>query len=200
MIHALYVDPFGPYPKLLGAAQCWDQKRDALAYMGPHAVVAHPPCGPWGWLRRNFKGGEQAKLHGRFAADCVQRFGGVLEQPESSKLWDDRGLPYPDDGFPPDEFGGFSLEVLQVDWGHRCRKHTWLYVVCKGDAIKLRDELSVEADARRGTGTVTHWIGGSRKNPKGAIPPGIKAASAEMRRKTPVPFAQWLISIAERCT
>ncbi len=113
MVDALYVDARGVYPKLLGAEQCWDQERDALGYLGTGPVVAHPPCGPWGWLRRNFKGGEGAKAHGRFAVGVAQTWGGVIEQPESSKLWDDCGLPYPDDGFPPDEHGGFSIEVVQ---------------------------------------------------------------------------------------
>lgn len=195
-IAALYIDPRGPYPSL-PAVDYWDEKRDALGYDGPYPVVAHPPCGPWGWLKRNFKGGEGAKAHGRFAVECVQRFGGVLEQPESSDLWMSCGLPRPYD--LRDEHNGFALEVLQVDWGHKCRKHTWLYVVCKGDFIDLERALWREAGARKGTGTVTHWIGGSRSNPLGAIPPGIKAASAEIRRKTPPLFAEWLVSIARRC-
>ncbi len=71
--------------------------------------------------------------------------------------------------------------------------------MCKNDPVKLERELRAEIKARAGSGKVTHWIGGSRSNPLGAIPPGIKAASAEIRRRTPVPFAKWLISIAERC-
>ncbi len=200
MVDALYIDPRGPYPALLGPEHCWDEKRDARLYAGQGPIVAHPPCGPWGWMRRNFKGDRVIEsLKGRAAVGAVQWYGGVLEQPESSKLWDDQGLPYPDDGFGPDEHGGFSIAALQDDWGHKCRKHTWLYIVSKQTPVALMCAVTAERDARAGTGKVTHWIGGSRPNPLGAIPSGIKAASAEIRRRTPEPFARWLISIAERC-
>lgn len=56
-VAALYVDPRGPYPKMLGV-ECWDEARDARTYAGPHPVVAHPPCGPWGRLRHLYRGGE----------------------------------------------------------------------------------------------------------------------------------------------
>lgn len=46
---ALYVDPLGLYPHLV--RDWYDEKRDAKLYEGPHPVVAHPPCGPWGSLR-----------------------------------------------------------------------------------------------------------------------------------------------------
>jgi len=53
-VSALYVDPRGPYPRLL--ADCWDEVRDAKLYAGPNPVVAHPPCGPWGKLRGLYSG------------------------------------------------------------------------------------------------------------------------------------------------
>jgi hypothetical protein len=31
------------------------------------------------------------------------------------------------------------------------------------------------------------------------VPPGIKVCSAQQRRRTPVAFAEWLVSVASRC-
>lgn len=46
-VSALFIDPTGYYPKLLGPENCWDVIRDARTYAGPHPVVAHPPCQLW---------------------------------------------------------------------------------------------------------------------------------------------------------
>jgi hypothetical protein len=134
-VAALYIDPRGPYPKLLGTDMCWDAKRDARTYEGPWPIVAHPACGPWGRLRH-----------------------------------------------PPDAFGGYTIEVNQCDWGHCCRKPTWLYLV------RVETEI---AEWRPEPREPTHWIDGGHD-----MPPGIKAASAQMRRRTPPLFAEWLVLMA----
>ena len=46
MIAALYVQKGGAYFGLEGVDP-WDEARDARRYVGPHAVVAHPPCARW---------------------------------------------------------------------------------------------------------------------------------------------------------
>lgn len=46
-VQALFIDPEGIYPKLLGPENCWDEARDARKYPGTDPVVAHPPCGLW---------------------------------------------------------------------------------------------------------------------------------------------------------
>lgn len=46
-VQALFVDPSGIYPKLLGMENCWDEARDARCYEGSDPVVAHPPCHLW---------------------------------------------------------------------------------------------------------------------------------------------------------
>jgi hypothetical protein len=193
-VQALYVDRRGPYPALLGVGNCWDAARGAENYFGDDPVVVHPPCGPWGCLRHLYKGAEHECAP--YAVSMVQTLGGVLEHPAHSKLWAHCGLPTP--GEPPDAHGGYTVAVEQVAWGHACRKPTWLYIVGLSRDI-------VESEIRTG-GTVTHWVGGSRGkgrdrngHQRGLIPEGIKAASAEIRRRTPPAFAAWLVSIAERC-
>lgn len=192
-VSALYVDPRGPYPKLL--ADCWDESRDARLYAGPNPVVAHPPCGPWGNLRQLTVPGRKRRDESSCAAPSVvatRRWGGVLEQPAGSILFREFGLPSPGDG--PDAHGGWSYEVAQVAWGHVARKKTWLYVVGAPVAV-------VVAGIRSG-GTPTHWVSGGRKHRRngagGFVPPGIKVCSAQQRRRTPLPFAEWLIDLASR--
>lgn len=50
----------------------------------------------------------------------------------------------------------------------------------------------------------THWVSGGRykrhNRTGGLIPPGIKACSAQQRRRTPVDFARFLLRIAASCT
>ena len=67
---ALYVDPRGPYPRLV--AEWYDEARDARTYAGTLPVVVHPPCAPWTSLR-NLCRRDHEKLHGAFAVDVVQR-------------------------------------------------------------------------------------------------------------------------------
>lgn len=197
-IAALYIDPRGPYPSMPGV-DCWDAARDARNYAGPYPVVAHPPCGPWANLR-HLSRGEHADCGPR-AVEQVRAFGGVLEQPAGSKLWQACGLPiYGAEHL--DAFGGFTLQVAQVSWGHVARKRTWLY--CVGV-----DRVWAGAGIRIG-GTPTHWVSGGRnqmrKNGRaggGVVPPGIKVCSAQQRRRTPPAFADWLVSLArgveDRC-
>lgn len=197
---ALYVDPRGPYPRLV--EQWYDEARDARTYAGPLPVVAHPPCGPWSSLRHLSKRPEDKAL-GIVAFEQVRRWGGVLEQPKGSRLFLEHGQQ-PE---PPDECWsswdghGFSIEVEQVAWGHVARKRTWLYIV--GVAKGL-----VAAGVRTG-GTPTHWVSGFRSKhgaPKRyrqngcSVPPGIKVCSAQQRRRTPVAFAEWLLDLAATST
>lgn len=163
MIAALYVERGGPYFGR-GDVDAWDAERDATRYDGPHQIIAHPPCGPWGNLRKFYQGHEHALAP--LAVAQVRIWGGVLEHPARSLLWDHCGLPRPGALFP-DRFGGYSLEVCQVDWGHVARKRTWLYVVGVP-----RDALTFPAHREP-----THWISGTRnraraeREHRGVIPP-----------------------------
>lgn len=190
-VAALYIDPRGAYPKLLGPALCWDEERDARSYFGPHPIVAHPPCGPWGRLRHMYRGDQHALAP--LAVAQVREFGGVLEHPAGSLLWKEKLPPMPLPGELPDAWGGYTIEVSQCDWGHQARKMTWLY--CVGVP---RQALAFPAKREP-----THWISGGRgragkKAKTTPVPPGIKVCSAQQRRRTPVAFAEWLISLAEQ--
>ncbi len=209
-VAALYIDPLGPYPKMAGV-ECWDASRDARLYDGPHPVVAHPPCGPWGRLRHKYRGAEHDCAPR--AVEQVRRWGGVLEHPAGSRLWESCGLPLapriwnwdlfrassPNFGAPVDSFGGYALEVDQCEWAHVARKGTWLYLVGVP-----REALEAPPFPGR---EPTHWCSGFRR--KGAepgtsgykatgcaVPPGIKVCSAQQRRRTPPLFAEYLVRLA----
>jgi len=194
-VAALYVDANGIYPKLLGPENCWDETRDARLYDGPHPVVAHPPCGPWGRLRHLYTGGE---------SDCavravaqVRQFGGVLEHPAQSTLWV-AGLELPRPGYG-DRFGGYTIETDQVEWGHVCRKRTWIYCVGVPSLLNGYAVSALRPPPYPGR-KPTHWASGGRtkSSRKGSpAPEGIKIASAQQRRRTPIAFAQYLISLAD---
>ncbi len=174
---ALYVDPAGPYPSLV--EHWYDEAKDARTYAGPWPVVAHPPCGPWG--RLSFLCTKQDPAAGPHAVAMVQRWGGVLEHPERSRLFRHCQLPWP--GELPDAFGGRTYAVRQVAWGHRCEKPTWLYVVgVPADAVV--------AGLRTG-GVATRRITNGKRGPQ--LPEGPKAE----RHLSPPAFAAWLIELAE---
>ena len=101
-VAALYVDPRGPYPSMPGV-DCWDERRDARNYAGPHPVVAHPPCGPWSRLR--FFCRHQARELAPLAVAQVRRWLGVLEHPMGSLLWREMALPLP---------GGASRRIRRI--------------------------------------------------------------------------------------
>lgn len=180
-VAALYIDPLGPYPKMPGV-ECWDESRDARLYAGPHPIVAHPPCGPWSRLRNFCK--HQPRDCAPLAVEQVRRWGGVLEQPESSTIWRHCGLPLP--GEFPDEFGGWSLELDQVSYGHVARKRTKLYIV----------GLAPSSVRILTGGTPTHRVARDRR--RTAIG-SLKECSAQQRRRTPPAFAEFLVELARQC-
>jgi len=183
-IAALYIDPRGPYPAMAGV-DCWDEARDAKLYDGPHPVVAHPPCGSWSKLRHLYKGNDRDC--GPRAMEQVRRWGGVLEHPANSQIWPYMGLTGPGDA--TDSYNGRTYLVHQVDWGHCCSKPTWLYVVGVDQKRVMRNIRD-----RRGTGTPTHCIcTGPRQTKR------LPVASKQLKRRTPGPFAEWLVSLARSC-
>lgn len=93
---------------------CWDFVRDARLYNGPHPIIAHPPCGPWGkYCSRS----HESKEDGRIAMRLVHEFGGVVEQPLGSQLFAECEEPFS---------GGLEFHN-QSNWGHLALKPTLLY-------------------------------------------------------------------------
>lgn len=191
-VAALYVDTTsGPYPSLPGV-ECYGQAsrngkqqglfgvpdRDARSYAGPHPVVAHPPCGPWGRFWWNYKGGEGDKSCGPTAIEQARAFGGVVEHPSESHLWQHMRLPKP--GEAPDKHGGRTFEVEQVDWGHMARKRTWLYVVGS-------DSLPAMPAKREPSHVMVRLLRNGNDLPE--VP-------KRLRHLTPKPFAEWLVTLA----
>jgi hypothetical protein len=193
-VAALYVQKGGAYYGLPGVDP-WDEERDARTYVGPHPVVAHPPCQLWINLTGvNYKRhggthnrpGNDGGCFGR-ALECVRRFGGVLEHPAGSYAWETFALRKP--GSEPqwwhDHRWGrreWVTEVWQSAYGHLARKRTWLLYVSPGDCHV--DPPAV--DWSRLTGA--HQVGWFDRN-KPAL--GKKAASA-----TPPAFRDLLLSMA----
>lgn len=200
-VAALYVDSRGPYLSMANV-EAWcglqstsslfqhNSARDAKKYDGPHPVVAHPPCGPWGKLAHMCK--YQDTDCAPIAVGQTQKWGGVMEHPVGSRLWAHCGLPAVGEGC--DQHGGFTISVRQCDWGHSCAKPTLLYVV----GIGLAD-VPGQPPAREPIAAVTNsgrWTGQSDARPFMA---NRRRASSREVMLTPPSFALWLVSIAREC-
>ncbi len=190
-VSALFVDPKGPYPKLLGLEACWSRERDARNYDGRDPVVAHPPCQLWTNLARvNYTryGGQHNKpgYDGgcfAFALATLRRCGGVLEHPAGSHAFKFYGLLEPRwprwgviDSAPAGNV--WSAEVWQSAYGHKARKRTWL--------LYVGDRSPLEARWERPVGT--HQIGWFDR-----IKPTLGKREAS---ETPIEFAEYLIALA----
>ncbi|MCT9011947.1 hypothetical protein N6G05_00020 [Cupriavidus gilardii] len=171
--------------KTLPGCDVWDIERDALRWLGGAPVVAHPPCRAWASLRHCAKPREGEKNLAFVAIQNVRRWGGVLEHPQLSTLWEIAGLPEPGQR---DEFGGWTLIVDQNWFGHRARKRTRLYIVgCEPVSIPSMPIVLGEA-----THTVGLWSGRNKAKAR----PSISKREFEA---TPPMFASWLVELARRC-
>ena len=193
-VAVLYVMGRSHYRSMPGV-EAWGEREDATLYRGPHPVVAHPPCESWsafwGWTAR------QDRRHlGPLAVDQVRKWGGVLEHPAYSGLWDDQGLPAAFQGLQVplflDPYGGLSIEVSQCWWGHPSPKRTWLYLVgVPFDRIELPAVFkSPHYDTTQATFRIDKRTGRtSRRSASDML-------SAESRRRTRPAFAEWLVNLA----
>lgn len=194
---ALFVMARGPYSQVPGL-ELWDASRDARNYVGPHPVVAHPPCERWGryWYGgpstavRRVKGDDDGCFASALAS--VRKWGGVLEHPAGSSAWEHFGLARPARGggwVKADDVGGWTCCVDQKHYGHRAQKATWLYAVgCTlPELIWGKSAGSVRSD----------MIFQSKEERRKAVRRGIcERLSKNQRAATPTPFRDLLISIA----
>lgn len=213
MIAALFVERGGCYYGLpdvepyggrdLGCGNV-EIDRDAMAYVGPHPVVAHPPCKRWGAFSEGspltlgqFTTGDDGGTF-RAALAAVRKWGGVIEHPANSKAWAHFGMIRPPacGGWVRGMFdGGWTCHVEQGHYGHFARKPTWLYYV---GAIppepliwgpsegKTPEELGYSPGARGGKG------GTLAASPMAWVP-------KRERLLTPEPFRDMLIALATSC-
>lgn len=171
--------------KQLPGVDVYDMARDARTYDGPWPVVAHPPCRAWASLRNHAKPRPDERNLARLAVALVREFGGVLEHPHRTTLWDAQRLPAVGQR---DAFGGFTLVIDQNWWGHRAQKRTRLYVVgCEPAGVPPLPLVLGEA-----THTVGLWGGRDRATCRPSI------AKHEYEH-TPPALAAWLVELAARC-
>ena len=165
----------------------WDEDRNALLWPGGSPVVCHPPCRLWGELSHLSTADKREKWTGLFAVSAVRIFGGCLEHPKRSKLWNAAGLPAPKEG--RDEYGGFTVAFPQWWFGHPAEKWTWIYV-CGIEPSKLPEiPLKIGEAEFKVTNGGTH----PRKGEPGYRP----EVTRYWRDATPPALADWLLTVAQ---
>ncbi|HEX6215275.1 MAG TPA: hypothetical protein VFZ38_10675 [Vicinamibacterales bacterium] len=161
--------------------EAYDARRDARTFPGGMPVVAHPPCRLWSaYTKHQAKSDdpEAEKALGLWCASQVRRWGGVLEQPAHSGLWEAAGLPTP--GSSANKPTMFSIEVSQAWWGYPMLKATWLYFHGVEWSSLVFPMNKKPHDSRAG-------IGDRRRQ---------QVMSKNQRAATYPAFAEWLVAAA----
>lgn len=182
-VAALFVRSDSIY-KRLAAVDAWDAERDARRWPGGRPLVAHPPCAQWSRLRHFARLDPDERALAPLAVELARKFGGVVEHPAASRLWQECGLPKP--GEDPDRCGGWSLAVSQFWWGHRAEKRTWLYIV----GCAPRDVPPFQLALGDAPAVVEGGKGRQLRRP---------VITKAERTRTPPAFAEWLCELARRC-
>lgn len=177
------------YYKTLPGCDVYDRDRDARTYAGAAPIVAHPPCRSWGALRHMAKPRPGERRLAIWSVHQVRRHGGVLEHPRSSLLWEVMRLPAPGER---DAWGGWTLPIHQLWWGHRCEKSTLLYIV----GCEPRDVPPIPLYL----GEATHVIASGRQGyrVRKGHPSWKPEVSKAEREHTPPALAEWLCELARR--
>jgi hypothetical protein len=159
--------------------EVYDIERDARQFCKKMPVLAHPPCRAWGQLSHMANPREGEKQLAYLALAQVRLNGGVLEHPASSRFFKEAELPI---GMFTDEFGGFTVQIDQFDFGHVAHKATKLYIC--GIDPSLLPELPP-----KNTATTDRSICGNVK--------GTKRCTQYQREYTPPLLIAWLKQIID---
>ena len=181
-VTVLFAHADSEYKKMRGV-EVYDAQRGAANWPGGTPVVAHPPCAQWGRLRELATPEAAAKALGPWAVDQVRKWGGVLEHPAGSTLWQHCQLPQPGQ---VDKYGGWTLDLDQVIFGHKAQKATWLYIC----GIQPEAAPELPPPGHRPTHCITGCKSSYVKLPE---------LSKKLRELTPPAFAEWLVGLARRC-
>lgn len=165
--------------------ELYDLNKDARTYKDSRPVIAHPPCGSWGRLRKLCMHSNEVHQLAILAATIVRQNKGILEHPAGSTLWKELNLPYP--GEPMDSYGGFTLSIDQHWFGHKAKKNTWLYIVGSDPRSIPPYPLNFSP--------VTHSISSSKRNLTRQV--RLKELSKKARSATPVKLCEWLITLVK---
>lgn len=104
--------------------EVYDEPRDARTFTGGMPIVAHPPCRSWSaYTAHQSKPQPGERQLALWCVEQLRKYGGVLEQPAHSRLFEASNIPRPSDNAKDNEW---SAQVWQSWWGFEIRKRTWL--------------------------------------------------------------------------
>lgn len=187
-VAALFVRKDSIYHAMAGV-DAWDIQRNGRYWPGGMPVVAHPPCSQWGTLSHMARRDAAEKELAVFAVNAVRKWGGVVEHPKRSKLWEYMDLPAP--GAPGDTYGGWTLAVNQWWWGHLAEKATLLYIVgCPPERLPPLPPIPA--------GEPQFICGQSGRRKDRQRTKDRAEISKQAREHTPPAFAAWLVELAAR--
>jgi len=165
--------------KTIPGLDVWDEDRDALKWPGGNPGIFHPPCRLFCAMKHLSTAPIAEKHLAYWSIKQVREWGGILEHPAHSTLWEEKNLPKPG----KKDIHGFTFSVDQFWFGHPGIKRTWLYIC--GIQPKDLPDYPIRIGHSKNV-----FAGGSRKYIPGSRHSGIRSA-------TPIAFANWLVSVAQ---
>ena len=179
MVTVLFCTENSIYKKL--GCNVYDKNRDALSWSGKEPAIYHPPCQLWSRMKYFSTAPESDKYYALWSVNKVRSYGGILEHPAASSLFNLMNLPKPGRS---DEFG-FTVEIDQFNYGHLARKKTWLYI-CGIEPGLVMPLLSKKIPAR-----CKYVCSTSKRGHKPEL-------NQKERNKTPIRMAKTFVKIIEK--